>query len=142
MKILDRRRFALMLVAAGLVSGVAACGRRGPLEPPPDSAQGREWAKRSGRNNPNDPKQKQAPKQTEPQASVSEGLQRDEDQRGTVDVEADIERKRGEGVARAPSDPTRDEPSVTPSPLPTGGRRRPPGIVPPKRSFLLDGLLE
>jgi predicted small lipoprotein YifL len=135
---LDRRRFTLMLVAAGLASSVAACGRRGPLEPPPDTAQGREWAKRTGRNNPNDPKKKQ----TETQASVREGLQRDDDQKGTVDLEADIDRNRGEGIARVPSDPTRDEPGVTPAPSPTGGRRRPPGIIPPKRSFLLDGLLE
>jgi predicted small lipoprotein YifL len=125
---LDRRRFTLMLVAAGLASSVAACGRRGPLEPPPDTAQGREWAKRTGRNNPNDPKKKQ----TETQASVREGLQRDDDQKGTVDLEADIDRNRGEGIARVPS----------PAPSPTGGRRRPPGIIPPKRSFLLDGLLE
>ncbi|MCA0422294.1 MAG: lipoprotein [Proteobacteria bacterium] len=32
------RRAALRLAAVGLVLGLAACGKRGPLEPPPGSA--------------------------------------------------------------------------------------------------------
>jgi predicted small lipoprotein YifL len=132
----DRRRFALTLLAAGLLSGVAACGRRGPLEPPPDTEQGRAWQKRVGGNTP----QQQA--QRTP-GSVRSGLESDEDQRGTVDVEGDIERPRGEGLPRVPSDPTQTEPGQqAPGTSLTGTRRRPPGIVPPKRSFILDGLLE
>jgi predicted small lipoprotein YifL len=140
----DRRRFALTLLAAGLMSGVAACGRRGPLEPPADTEQGRAWQKRVGDN-----KQQQ---QRTPGA-VRNSLERDDDQKGTVDVEADIERPRSEGLAREPVDPVQ-APIGQPAPgqpvvgqtggnaaIP-GGRRRPPGIVPPKRDFVLDGLLE
>jgi predicted small lipoprotein YifL len=137
----DRRRFALTMLAAGLVSGTAACGRRGPLEPPLYTEQGREFARRKGGNN----QQNQSGNtQTPPQGSVRQSLAAQDDQRGTVDVEADVERNRSEGVPRPPSDPTQTEPaSAVPSVSPAGGgRRRPPGIVPPKRSFVLDGLLE
>ena len=33
---MTRRRFAVMLA---LLAGLAACGRKGPLEPPPDATQ-------------------------------------------------------------------------------------------------------
>jgi predicted small lipoprotein YifL len=148
----DRRQFSLLALAAGLATGVSACGRRGALEPPPYTAQGQEWAKRQGRNpdgTPKQPGQANQPRQGQQaarqptQGSVSEGLQRDEDQRGTVDVEANIERNRPEGAPRVPSDPITTEPGQsTPTISPTGGRRRPPGIVPPKQPFILDGLLE
>jgi predicted small lipoprotein YifL len=137
---LDRRHF-ILAIAAGL--GLAACGRRGPLEPPPYTAQGQEWNRRQGRNPDGTPKRagQQPPQQQ--QGSVQEGLRRDQDERTTRDVEGDIERNRTEGVAGTPSDPTQTEPSgsVAPSVSPTGGRRRPPGIVPPKRDFILDPLL-
>jgi predicted small lipoprotein YifL len=124
---LDRRRFALLFLPAALALGASACGRRGPLEPPPYTEQGREWQRRTGRNQPN-----------QPRGTVQEGLQRDEDARNTRDVEADVESNRSEGTPRVPSDPT-----VAPQVSPTGGgRRRPPGIIPPKRDFILDGLLE
>jgi predicted small lipoprotein YifL len=136
---LDRRHFIAAL-AAGL--GLAACGRRGPLEPPPYTEQGREWNRRQGRNPDGTPKRAGQPQQPEQQATVQEGLRRDQDERTTRDVEADIERNRTEGVAATPSDPTQSSPgSVTPSVSPTGTRRRPPGIVPPKQSFILDPLL-
>jgi predicted small lipoprotein YifL len=133
----DRRRFAQTLLAAGLLSGLAACGRRGALEPPPYTEQGRAWEKRVGGN-----AQQQAERRTP--GSVSGGLASDDDQRGTVDVEGQIERPRGEGLPRSPSDPTQSEPGQQQAPGTglTGSRRRPPGIVPPKRSFILDGLLE
>jgi predicted small lipoprotein YifL len=138
--IVDRRRFAMTLLATGLLSGAAACGRRGPLEPPLNTAQGQEFARRVGGN----PQQRN---QTQPQGSVRDSVQRQEEQKTTVDVEADIERPRGEAIARPPSDPTfSDEPAPqaggAPTPSLTGGRRRPPGIIPPKRSFILDPLLE
>jgi predicted small lipoprotein YifL len=147
----DRRQFSLLALAAGLSVGVSACGRRGALEPPPYTAQGQEWNRRQGRNPDGTPKQPGDPKAGQPrgarqqqaQGSVSESLQREEDQRGTVDVEGNVERNRTEGEPRVPSDPITTEPGQsTPSISPTGGRRRPPGVVPPKRSFILDGLLE
>ena len=120
--------------------GLAACGRRGPLEPPPDSAQGREFARRTGRDKQN---QQNAPNAKQPQGSVRESLKQDDDQKGTLDVEADVERNRVEGEARIPLDPTTNDPTQSqPSISPTGSRRKPPGIIPPKRSFILDGLLE
>jgi predicted small lipoprotein YifL len=128
---LDRRRFTLMFLPAALALGASACGRRGPLEPPAYTAQGREWERRTARNT----------QQNQPRGSVQEGLQRDQDDRNTRDVEADIERGRSEGVAQVPTDPTQPEPAAV-GPTPTGGRRRPPGIVPPKRAFILDPLLE
>jgi predicted small lipoprotein YifL len=141
----DRRRFALTLLATGLVSGLAACGRRGPLEPPPYTEQGKEWNRRQGRNPDGSRKVAGQQNQSQQQGSVQQSLDNADDQKGTQDVEGDIERNRSEGVARAPSDPTQSEPAAAaPSVSPTGGggRRRPPGVVPPKRSFILDGLLE
>jgi predicted small lipoprotein YifL len=131
---LDRRHF-ILAIAAGL--GLAACGRRGPLEPPPYTAQGREWNRRQGRNPDGTPRR--AGQEQQQQGSVQEGLARDQDERTTRDVEGDIERNRTEGVAGTPSDPTQSGPggSITP----TAGRRRPPGIVPPKQPFILDPLL-
>jgi predicted small lipoprotein YifL len=138
----DRRRFALTLLATGLVSGLAACGRRGALEPPLYTEQGKEFAKRKGGNS---QQGQRGANQSPAQGSVQQSLAREDDQKGTVDVEADIERNRGEGIPRPPSDPTQTEPAAAvPSISPTGSgtRRRPPGIIPPKRSFVLDGLLE
>jgi predicted small lipoprotein YifL len=144
---LDRRHFSLALLAAGLAVGVSACGRRGPLEPPAYTEQGKEWNRRQGRNpdgSRKQPGQPPEPRATQP-GSVQEGLQREADERNTVDVEGDLER-RTEGVARNPSDPTQSEPGqgqgVSPVASPgSAGRRRPPGIVPPKASFILDPLL-
>lgn len=137
------RRHLLTALAVGL--GLAACGRRGPLEPPPYTEQGREWNRRQGRNPDGTPRRSGQPQPQQAQSSVQEGLRRDQDERTTRDVESDIERNRTEGVAGTPSDPTQTEPggSPSPSPSPAGGsaRRRPPGIVPPKRSFILDPLL-
>ncbi len=130
---MDRRQFSLLALAVGLAAGVSACGRRGPLEPPPYTAQGQEWARRTGRN-----QQQQAG--ASPQGSVRDAVAQDDMQRGTVDVEAQIERNRSEGEPQIPSDPTQSAPGQNVSP--TGSRRRPPGIVPPKRSFILDPLLE
>jgi predicted small lipoprotein YifL len=148
--ILDRRRFTLAILAAGLAAGASACGRRGPLEPPPYTQQGRDWARRTGRDRqqqgqPGQPGQPRAANQ-QTQGSVREGLQRDDDDRNTVDVERDVERRNLEGQPNLPSDPTRSEPGTPATQpgavTPVGGRRRPPGIVPPKRSFVLDPLLE
>jgi predicted small lipoprotein YifL len=135
---LDRRHLITALAAS---IGLAACGRRGALEPPPYTEQGREWNRRQGRNPDGTPRRAGQPQQQ--QGSVQEGLRRDQDERTTRDVEADIERNRTEGVAATPSDPTQSDPSgsVAPSISPTGTRRRPPGIVPPKRDFFLDPLL-
>jgi predicted small lipoprotein YifL len=136
---LDRRTFSLAMLAAGLAVGVSACGRRGPLEPPPYTEQGRQWQRRQGRN-PDGTRRE--PGRQPAEGSVQEGLQRDRDARTTVDVEADVERNRVEGQARAPSDPTQSEPGgLAPSVSPQGLRRRPPGIVPPKQPFILDPLL-
>jgi predicted small lipoprotein YifL len=107
---------------------LAACGRRGPLEPPPDSAQGREFARR------------RAQQPGQPRGSVSAAVQNDEARRDGVNVEEQLEARRTEQEIepRSPSGPESIAPQVTP----TGGRRRPPGIVPPKRDFLLDPLLD
>jgi predicted small lipoprotein YifL len=137
---LDRRQLIAAL-AAGL--GLAACGRRGPLEPPPYTAQGREWNRRQGRNPDGTPRK--AGERQQPEGTVQEGLNREQDERTTRDVEGDVERNRSEGVAAAPADPTQTGPgeTVAPSVSPTGAgaRRRPPGIVPPKQPFILDPLL-
>jgi len=136
----DRRQFTLLALAAGLAAGASGCGRRGPLEPPPYTEQGREWNRRQGRNPDGTPRRAgEAP----PQGSVSQAVSNEDDQRGTVDVEEQIERNRVEGQPQLPSDPTQSDPGQTsPSIAPTGSRRRPPGIVPPKRAFILDPLLE
>ncbi|MGL4243814.1 MAG: LPS translocon maturation chaperone LptM [Beijerinckiaceae bacterium] len=133
------RRHLIVALLAG--AGLAACGRRGPLEPPPYTAQGQEWQRRQGRN-PDGTRRE--PGQRPAQGRVQEGLQRERDARTTVDVEGDIERRSTEGTARTPSDPTQTDPGgapVTPSISPQSARRRPPGIVPPKRDFILDPLL-
>jgi predicted small lipoprotein YifL len=134
---LNRRHLITALLAG---AGVAACGRRGPLEPPPYTAQGAEWQRRQGRNPDGTPRRAG---QQPAQGSVQEGLNRDRDERTTRDLEGDIERNRTEGAAAQPSDPTQGEPAaVTPAVSPTGIRRRPPGVIPPKQPFILDGLLE
>jgi predicted small lipoprotein YifL len=140
---LNRRIFTIALLAAGL----SACGRRGPLEPPTYTEQGREFQRRQGRNPDGSRKESgQQQAQGTREGSVQEGLQRERDARTTVDVEGDIEKnrlERVEGQAQSPSDPTQTEPGqTTPSLSPAGARRRPPGIIPPKRPFILDGLLE
>lgn len=120
-----RRRF-VVIGLTGLV--LAGCGRRGPLEPPPDSAQGREFARR------------RAQQPGQPRGSVAGAVQNQEAQRQGVDLEGQIESNRTEAEIepRSPAMPDTVAPQITP----TGGRRRPPGIVPPKRDFLLDPLLD
>jgi predicted small lipoprotein YifL len=134
-----------MAFAAGLAVGLSACGRRGPLEPPPYTAQGQEWNRRQGRN-PDGTRKEPGQQQSSQQpvsGSVRQAVQSEDDQKGTLDVEAQVERNRAEGQPAVPSDPTTTDPGqTTPAITPTGSRRRPPGIIPPKRSFILDGLLE
>jgi predicted small lipoprotein YifL len=133
----------MLLVLSGVAAaGLSACGRRGPLEPPPYTAQGREWNRRQGRNPDGTPRK--AGDQQPAQGSVSEAIRNDDDQRGTVDVEGEVERNRTEGEPGVPSDPLTTEPgqTTTPSVSPAGSRRRPPGVVPPQRAFVLDPLLE
>ncbi|MGL5115330.1 MAG: hypothetical protein ACRC7G_08615 [Beijerinckiaceae bacterium] len=130
---MDRRRFAFLILPMALAAGASACGRRGALEPPPYTAQGREWERRTARNN----------QQNQPRGSVQQGLERDQDDSNTQDVEGELERNRSEGTARPPSDPTQPETApAAPQALGTGGRRRPPGIVAPNKPFILDGLLQ
>lgn len=133
--VLNRRQFALFLVP-GLAVAVSACGRRGALEPPPYTEQGRQWEQRTARS-PNRVGAQQ------PQGSVRTAVQQADDTRGTRDIDGELEERRTEGEARVPSDPTQGAP-VTPAVTPTGGtgRRRPPGIIPPNRSFVLDALLD
>jgi predicted small lipoprotein YifL len=131
---LNRRRFALTLFASGVALTLAACGRRGPLEPPPYTAQGQEFARRQNQNRANQPGQSGQM----PQGSVRQAVQNETDARGTVDVESQIE-----GTARPPADPTSvGQQQQNQSLSPTSGRRRPPGIKPPDQPFILDGLLK
>ncbi len=133
--VLNRRRFALTLLASSAAFTLVACGRRGPLEPPLYTEQGREFARRQGQNRQNQPQGQTSQTQ---QGSVKEAVENEAAQRGTVDVESQIE-----GTARAPSDPTavsQEQQNQTLSP--TSGRRRPPGIKPPDQPFILDGLLK
>jgi predicted small lipoprotein YifL len=139
------RRHVLIALLAG--ASLAACGRRGALEPPPYTEQGREWQRRQGRNPDGTRREPGQAAASQPQGasgpgSVREGLQRDADARTTVDVEGQLERTGTEGEARTPSDPIQSDPqAVTPGVAPNAPRRRPPGIIPPKRSFILDPLL-
>jgi predicted small lipoprotein YifL len=119
------RRF---VIAGMLGLAAAACGRRGPLEPPPDSAQGREFARRRSAQ--------AAPGQTP--GSVRTAVENEDAGRTGVDLEGQMEARRAEGEPATPSAPG----DVTPQITPAGGRRRPPGIVPPKRDFVLDPLLD
>lgn len=138
---MHRRQFTLLALAAGLAAGVSACGRRGALEPPPYTSQGQEWNRRQGRNPDGTPRR--AGEQQQAQGSVRQAVSDEEAQRGTVDVESQVERNRTEGEPQVPRDPTATPPEqTTPSVSPTGSRRRPPGIVPPNRAFILDPLLE
>jgi predicted small lipoprotein YifL len=139
--VLNRRRFTLTLLASGAALALAACGRRGPLEPPPYTAQGQEFARRQSQNRQNQQGQGQQSQGQQIQAqqgSVKEAVENEAAQRGTVDVESQIE-----GTARAPSDPTAvGQQQQNQSLSPTSGRRRPPGIKPPDQPFILDGLLK
>jgi predicted small lipoprotein YifL len=126
-------RISIFLLVCAGVSALGACGRRGPLEPPPHTEQGREWQRRTGGN--------QQPAQTPQQGSVRRSLEDDRANAGTIDVDGQLEQKRVEGAPAVPSDPTQASPEQG-TLSPTGARRRPPGIVPPKRSLLIDGLLE
>jgi predicted small lipoprotein YifL len=140
---LDRRQFSLLALAAGLAAGMSACGRRGPLEPPPYTAQGQAWNRSQGRN-PDGTRKQPGQEQSNQQAAAPNARQNDDDQKGTVDIEEQVERNRTEGQPAQPSDPVRTDPGqqAQPSVSPTGIRRRPPGIIPPNRPFILDGLLE
>jgi predicted small lipoprotein YifL len=128
-------RISIFLLVCAGVSALGACGRRGPLEPPPYTQQGKEWERRTGAN-------KQQPRaETPAQGSVREALEDERASAGTVDVEPQLDRKRIDGPPATPTDPTQAAPDQV-APTLTGSRRRPPGIVPPKRSLLIDGLLE
>lgn len=128
-------RISIFLLVCAGVSALGACGRRGALEPPPYTQQGKEWERRTGGN-------KQQPRaETPQQGSVREALEDERARAGTVDVDGQLEQKRVEGAVATPSDPTQAAPDQG-ALSPTGSRRRPPGIVPPKRSLLIDGLLE
>ena len=138
---MDRRQFSLLVLAAGLSAGVSACGRRGPLEPPPYTAQGQEWARRSGRNQPAQPG-------AAAQGSVRDAVAQDEMRSAARSMSkarsiATASEGRSAGPERFRRNPRPLAPlSGTQNISPTGTRRRPPGIVPPKRSFILDPLLE
>jgi predicted small lipoprotein YifL len=130
--VLNRRRFTLTLLLSGAALTLTACGRRGALEPPPYTAQGKEFARRQNQN------RQQAQTGQQPQGSVKQAVESETDARGTIDVESQIE-----GVARAPTDPTAvSQQQQNQSLSPTSGRRRPPGIKPPDQPFILDGLLK
>jgi predicted small lipoprotein YifL len=118
-----------LLVAAGLIAFVlAACGRRGPLEPPPD------------------PAALAAQKQRDERRQRQSGARADQGAPGgATAVETRIppaaQTSRVEGEPPAPEDDDNELPSMMPSiaPKPSTGRKR--GFVIPKEPFILDPLL-
>jgi predicted small lipoprotein YifL len=118
-----------LLIAASLLAfALTACGRRGPLEPPPD------------------PAAVAAQKQRDERRQRQSGARADQlAPEGATAVETKIppavETSRVEGEPPAPEDDDNELPSMMPSiaPKPSTGRKR--GFVIPKEPFILDPLL-
>jgi predicted small lipoprotein YifL len=122
----------LALLAGIIVLSLAACGRRGPLEAPPDPA-----AAATQRQREEVRRQRQGAAPTaNPTGAATAGL---------TEVPAVAQARRPEGTPPVPGED--DEPdelpsNIVPSPVPTppsGGRKR--GITIPKDPFILDPLL-
>jgi predicted small lipoprotein YifL len=118
-----------LLIAASLLAfALTACGRRGPLEPPPD------------------PAAVAAQKQRDERRQRQSGARADQAApQGATAVETRIppaaQTSRVEGEPPAPEDDDNELPSMMPSiaPKPSTGRKR--GFVIPKEPFILDPLL-
>ncbi len=122
----------LALLAGIIVVSLAACGRRGPLEAPPDPA-----AAAAQRQREEVRRQRQGAAPTaNPTGAATAGL---------TEVPAVAQARRPEGTTPVPGED--DEPdelpsNIVPSPVPTpqsGGRKR--GVTIPKEPFILDPLL-
>ena len=122
----------LALLAGIIVLSLAACGRRGPLEAPPDPAAA---AAQRQREEVRRQRQGAAPA-ANPTGAATAGL---------TEVPAVAQARRPEGTTPVPGED--DEPdelpsNIVPSPVPTppsGGRKR--GVTIPKEPFILDPLL-
>jgi len=122
----------LALLAGIIVVSLAACGRRGPLEAPPDPTAA---AAQRQREDVRRQRQGAAPA-ANPTGAATAGL---------TEVPAVAQARRPEGVTPVPGED--DEPdelpsNIVPSPVPTpqsGGRKR--GVTIPKEPFILDPLL-
>ncbi|HEX8166683.1 MAG TPA: lipoprotein [Beijerinckiaceae bacterium] len=120
------------LAAASLVVlALAACGRRGPLEAPPDAAAA---AAQRQREEVRLQRQGGSAAATPTGAAVA----------GQTEIPAVAQARRSEGTPPEPDEDDADElPSnIAPTPIPTpqsGGRKR--GVTIPKEPFALDPLL-
>ena len=119
------------LAAASLIAlALAACGRRGPLEAPPDAS-----AAATQRQREEVRSQRPGGLASRPAGGAVAGQ---------TEIPPVVEARRSEGTPPVPNEDDEDElPSnIAPTPIPTakpGGRKR--GVVIPKEPFILDPLL-
>jgi predicted small lipoprotein YifL len=121
----------LALLAGVVAASLTACGRRGPLEPPPDPAAA---ATQRQREELRRQRQGAVPAANPTGAAVA----------GQTEIPAVAQARRSEGTPPTPDEDEVDElpSSIVPSPSPQpqgGGRKR--GYTVPKDPFILDPLL-
>jgi predicted small lipoprotein YifL len=119
------------LAAASLIAlALAACGRRGPLEAPPDASAAATQRQRE---------EVRSQRQSGPASGPTGGAVA-----GQTEIPPIAQARRSEATPPVPDEDDEDElPSnIAPTPIPTakpGGRKR--GVVVPKEPFILDPLL-
>jgi predicted small lipoprotein YifL len=117
-----------LVTASLIVLALAACGRRGPLEAPPDPAAAAQQRQR-------EEIRRQRQGGTAPGAAVA----------GQTEIPPIATARRSEATPPVPGEDDEEEEALpssiapTPIPTPTGGRKR--GIVVPNTPFILDPLL-
>ncbi|HEX8665565.1 MAG TPA: lipoprotein [Beijerinckiaceae bacterium] len=112
------------LAAASLIAlALAACGRRGPLEAPPDASTAAAQRQRQG-----------GPAMANPTGAAVAGQ---------TEIPAVAQARRSEATPPAPDEDDADElPSnIAPTPIPTPSAGRKRGVTIPKEPFILDPLL-
>lgn len=120
-----------LLAASLLAFALTACGRRGPLEPPPDPAAVAAQKQRDER------------RQRQQSGARADQLAPEGATAVETKIPPAVETSRVEGEPPAPEDDDNELPSMfptaTPAPKPSTGRKR--GFVIPKEPFILDPLL-
>ncbi len=147
------------MMVALLAVTLAACGRRGPLEPPPDTPQGQALAKQRANANakrglgPNggpadSPEEKAAKEKIDQINNESDARNADAqsvvNQGVTPDGETPMAFPTGSDLVKAP-DPTPTKTTASNSDsggVLKGSGRKPPPIQRPDKPFILDGLLK
>jgi predicted small lipoprotein YifL len=150
--------FSLAIVAA-LAVLLTGCGRRGPLEPPPYTAQGQQLAKqRASQNAKRGLVTSEAQPATPEEQAEADNVKQIEQQSQNLEDDATPERLRhdpltgvgetqmpfatGTSLVKAPETPAPAKASSGGTLSATGTGRKPPPILRPDKSFILDPLLE